>query len=295
MEFKHLEIFTELVENLSFSTTAANLNISQPTVSLVIRNLEKELNTPLFIRTTRGLKITEAGTNLYSQAKELLAQRKKVVDQFIYPPKKIITIGASTIPAGYIISSTVKKFKEKNPDILVRIEEKNSLETIKKVSSNLVDVGIVGMKTGDENCEFKPIYKDEFVFITANTPYYQKLQKTKPSLKRLAEEPFIIRECGSAVKQNMELILKNENIDIESLNITASINDTEVIKQLAAQGLGTSFISKIAVEDMVKNKKLLAFELENIPHKYRNIYLVWNKKITRSSYLQDFLDCVLKD
>lgn len=290
MDFKQLEIFTALVENMSFSITANKLEISQPTVTLALQHLEEELDTPLFLRSTRELKITEAGTELYNEAKKLISGRNKVIEKFLYFSKKIITIGASTIPAGYIIPSIITKFKEKHSDILIRLEEKNSLETIRKVSNNLVDVGIVGMKTEDENCEFKPIYKDEFVFITANNPYYQKLYKSKPDIKRLAEEPLIIRECGSAIKQNMYMLLKSQNIDINVLNIAASINDTEVIKRLAAQGLGTSFISKIAAEDMVKSKKLLAFELDDIPHRYRHIYLVWNKKITYSSYIQDFLN-----
>ena len=71
MDFKQLEIFTALAENLSFSITADALNVSQPTVSLVIKHLETELDTPLFIRSTQKLKITEAGTHLYNEAKKL--------------------------------------------------------------------------------------------------------------------------------------------------------------------------------------------------------------------------------
>ena len=69
MEFKQLEIFIKLVENLSFSTTASELNISQPTVSLTLKQLEEELDTPLFLRSTRELKLTEAGNKLYGEAK----------------------------------------------------------------------------------------------------------------------------------------------------------------------------------------------------------------------------------
>ncbi|AIN93362.1 selenium metabolism-associated LysR family transcriptional regulator [Treponema putidum] len=292
MEFKQLEIFIKLVENLSFSTTASELNISQPTVSLTLKQLEEELDTPLFLRSTRELKLTAAGQKLYDEAKKILADRDKLIEKFIYPERKVITIGASTIPAGYLLPSIIKEFKKKHPDIYIKIEEKNSLETIKKVSANTVDIGIVGMQVEDENCEFLPIYKDEFVFISANNSYYQKLKKSNPSFKRIAQEPFIMRETGSAVKQNMELILKSQKIDLNSINISASINDTEVLKQLTAEGLGTSFISKIAVADMVKHKELIAFELDDIPHQYRDIYLVWNKKINYASHIKDFLNCM---
>ena len=294
MEFKHLEVFVKLVENLSFSTAAEELNISQPTVSLHIKQLEEELDTPLFIRSTRELKITEEGTILYREAKDLLQQRSSLIDRFINPSRKILRLGSSTIPTGYILPFVLSRFRKDHPNILIQIEEQNSYETIKRISARKVDAGIVGMKTDDENCEFQPIYQDEFVFITPNIPYYQALLKTQPDLKRLAQEPLIVRESGSAVKQNMELMLNSANIPIESLHIITAINNIEVIKRLVAQGAGTSFISKISVDDMIKRNELLAFSLENVPHRYRDLYLVWNKKITLPTYLQEFLDYALE-
>ena len=187
----------------------------------------------------------------------------------------------------------LSRFRKDHPGILIQIEEQNSYETIKRISARKVDAGIVGMKTDDENCEFRAVYQDEFVFITPNIPYYRALQQTNPDLKRLAQEPLIVRESGSAVKQNMELMLTSANIATESLHIITSINNIEVIKRLVAQGAGTSFISKIAVDDMVTRGELLAFSLENIPHHYRDLYLVWNKKITLPTYLQEFLDCAV--
>ena len=294
MEFKHLEVFVKLVENLSFSTAAEELNISQPTVSLHIKQLEEELDTPLFIRSTRELKITEEGTILYREAKDLLQQRSSLIDRFINPSRKILRLGSSTIPTGYILPFVLSRFRKDHPNILIQIEEQNSYETIKRISARKVDAGIVGMKTDDENCEFQPIYQDEFVFITPNIPYYQALLKTQPDLKRLAQEPLIVRESGSAVKQNMELMLNSANIPIESLHIITAINNIEVIKRLVAQGAGTSFISKISIDDMIKRNELLAFSLENVPHRYRDLYLVWNKKITLPTYLQEFLDYALE-
>ena len=291
MEFKHLEVFVTLVENLSFSTAADKLNISQPTVSLHIKQLEEELDTPLFLRSTRELKITEEGTALYREAKDLLQQRSVLINRFINPDQKVLRLGVSTVPSGYLMPTVLNLFKKSHPHILLQVEEQNSNEIIKRVSDRKVDAGLVGMKSDDENCEFKPIYQDEFVFITPNNPYYQQLQKTKPNIERLAQEPLIVRESGSAVKQNTDLILKSAHINIGSLNIVTSINNIEVIKRLVAQGIGTSFISKIAVEDMVNRGELLSFSLTGIPHQYRQLYVVWNKKITLPSYLQEFLTC----
>ena len=100
-----------------------------------------------------------------------------------------------------------------------------------------------------------------------------------------------MRESGSAVKHNMDMMLQSSDIAPESLHIVTSMNNIEVIKRLVAQGVGTSFISKIAVEDMANRGELLSFPLDDMPHQYRQLYVVWNKKIMLPSYLREFLDC----
>ena len=146
MDFKQLEVFVRLAENKSFSATANDLKISQPTVSLHIKQLEEELDAPLFVRSTRELKITLTGEKLYRQVKELLEKKESIVKSFSNKRKKEMILGVSTISANYIMPPLIKKFNEEFPDVYVNISEKNSAETIKKVSDYKVDIGIVGMK-----------------------------------------------------------------------------------------------------------------------------------------------------
>ena len=126
MEFKHLEVFVKLVETISFSAAADALHISQPTVSLHIKQLEQELDTPLFIRSTRELKITEEGIMLYREAKDLLQQRAALLGRFIDPNRTVLRIGSSTIPTGYILPSILGCFKKDHPHIRIHVEEQNS-------------------------------------------------------------------------------------------------------------------------------------------------------------------------
>lgn len=294
MEFKQLEIFVELVEKENFSVTAAELGISQPTVSLQLKQLEDELDTPLFIRSTRELKLTEEGRNLYKEAKELLSRRKRIMNKFFNKDKRIISIGVSTISGSYLLPNILEKYCKDFPDIKIEVEETNSLETIKKVEDYQVDLGIVGMEKESENCKFHPIYEDEFVFICPNTPYYRQLKESNPTIKELAKEPLIIRESGSGIKDNMDKLLAAENLLVNNLNAIISINDEEVIKKLVANGLGTSFISKVAVEDLVKEEKILMIELTKYKERFRNLYVAWNKKVNLPSYVNELLEQILE-
>ena len=94
--------------------------------------MEEELDTPLFVRSTRELKITLTGEKLYRQVKELLEKKESIVKSFSSKRKKEMILGVSTISANYIMPPLIKKFNEKFPDIYVNISEKNSAETIKK-------------------------------------------------------------------------------------------------------------------------------------------------------------------
>lgn len=292
MDFKQLEIFITLVKNESFSMTAEELGISQPTVSLNIKQLEEELDTALFIRSTRELKLTDDGAKLFGEAENLISRRNRVLDTFGEKNKRKLSIGVSTISASYILPKALKKYNENLPEIKVDIKETNSLETIKKVSDYDVDLGIVGMKKENENCEFVPIFKDEFVFICPNTDYYKKLKESNPTIKELAKEPLIIREQGSGIKDNMDKLLASDKVKSKDLNIVMTVNDEELIKKLTSLGLGTSFISKVAVEDYIEEGKILAISLDNYKERFRNLYAVWNKKVTYPSHVRKMLDYI---
>ena len=289
MDFKQLEIFITLVKNESFSMTADELGISQPTVSLNIKQLEEELDTALFIRSTRELKLTDDGRKLFGEAENLISRRNRVLDTFGEKNKRKLSIGVSTISASYILPKVLEKYHENFPKIKVDIKETNSLVTIKKVSEYEVDLGIVGMKKENENCEFEPIFQDEFVFICPNTEYYKKLKDSKPTIKELAKEPLIIREQGSGIKDNMDKLLAADKVKVKDLNVVMTVNDEELIKKLTSMGLGTSFISKVAVEELIEEGKIIAISLENYKERFRNLYAVWNKKVTYPSYVREML------
>lgn len=293
MDFKQLEIFVALVQNESFSIAAKELGISQPTVSLQIKQLEEELDTALFIRSTRELKVTEAGTLLYKEAKNLLTKRDRVMEKFGEKNQNKIIVGVSKIPASHILPKVLLKYRREFPNISVIIKETNSVQTIKKVSDYMVDLGIVGMKKDDENCDFAPIFEDEFVFICPNNDYYRKLKESKPTIRELVRQPMISREEGSGIRNKMDAIASEVGVSHEQLDVVLTVNDDMLVKKLVGQGVGTSFFSKVAVEDMIEDESIIAIPLTESKERYRNLYACWNKKVTLPVHVRSFLDLIL--
>ena len=112
MEFKQLEAFVAVVEWNSFSEAAKHIYLTQPTISSHIRSLETELNTTLLNRTTKHMEVTEDGQYLYEEAQKLLKLRGRIYEKFSQNPVSTIRLGASTIPALYLLPNVLPVFEK---------------------------------------------------------------------------------------------------------------------------------------------------------------------------------------
>ena len=113
MEFRQLESFCAVVRYQSFTKAAEKLYISQPTISTHIRMLEQEFNSRLIIRTTKNIEITPHGKELFACAQKIFTLKNDLIQKWSEENKKIIRIGASTIPADYILPEVLPLFCQK--------------------------------------------------------------------------------------------------------------------------------------------------------------------------------------
>lgn len=289
MEFKQLEIFVKLVELKSFSDTAKILGISQPTVSVTIKNLENDLKTDLIIRSTREIEVTKKGKILYNKAKDLLKQRDNIIDEFTGIHNKSIKIGASSIPSEYLLAGYLKDFKEENPDIKTSIYESNSKTIIKKVKDYDIDIGFVGMKSNVSSIEFIPIYKDKLVFISPNDQYHRELISQKPPVKRLLREPLILREEGSATNELFKNLIKSLDMDFSDINISLRANKIDLIKNMVRDRLGSAFVSEISIKDINQDEFIIYdFDIDTS----RNFYMIYNKSYIEDPNVESFINYI---
>jgi DNA-binding transcriptional LysR family regulator len=110
MEFKQLQSFVEVVRNRSFTKASQELFISQPTVSMHISQLESELGVRLIIRTTKSIEVTDLGRKLYEYAVNLLAMRDRMIANCSLQNRRILSLGASTIPSAYVLPRVLPEF-----------------------------------------------------------------------------------------------------------------------------------------------------------------------------------------
>lgn len=290
MNLKQLESFCYIIETNSFSEAAKKLFLTQPTISSHISLLEKELSTQLLIRTTKDVTPTDAGKKLYTYAKQMLQIQNTILEEFHVKSedeKNVINLGASSIPEQYILPEILPKYLKKNKNEF-KIGRGDSFEIINQVVNKEIEIGLVGTQIETSNCIFEPFYKDKLVVITPVNQKYLQMKEEGFHIKDLLKEPLIMREEGSGTRKEIKKFLNHMKINDGSLNIIATLNSTESIKRSVANNMGISIISNLAVQDYIKEKRVLAFDLaeENI---YRNLYIVRNKEMYMSKSSLKFI------
>ena len=292
MEFRQLESFCAVVRYQSFTKAAEKLYISQPTISTHIRMLEQEFNSRLIIRTTKNIEITPHRKELFAYAQKIFTLKNDLIQKWSEENKKIIRIGASTIPADYILPEVLPLFCQKYPDIQLHIHQNDSGNILQSILNGKFTIGMVGMKSFEKELDFVPFFHDEIVMITPKQENFlhfsQKAFNQDDLISLLKKETIILREQGSGSKKRLESYFEQINLSEKSLNIIARLNDQESIKKLVASGLGISFISAKAITDA---DNLLTIKLpEN--NLTRSLYFAYHKDYILKEHILSFIKFV---
>jgi DNA-binding transcriptional LysR family regulator len=278
MDIHHLRIFVTVYRNMSFTRASEELNISQPTISEHVKNLEHSLGCRLFDRLGRSIMPTAEAEVLYPRALQLLDDLEQIRNEITAAGTGIkgsLFIGASTIPGTYILPRLAYTFKKQHPDVAFEILIEDSGKITNMVLQHDLLCGIVGAKTVSDKLDYTPVIEDELVLVATRKVLAQK----SITLDRLVTIPFLQREQGSGTRQTFESFLVNNNIPSEAFNIVATLGSTSAVKQAVKESLGASVISRVAVQEELDNKSLQEIQIRNLKMK-RKFYLVRQKKRT---------------
>lgn len=294
MEFKHLQAFAAVVQSGSFTKAAQSLFLSQPTVSARINQLEEELHTRLILRTTKSIAVTPKGKELYDYALRILELRERMVQDCSVESRKIIHLGASTIPSAYILPEVLPEYGRLVPDTYFVIHQSDSRGVAEGLLAGIYELGLAGLEPDAEELEAVPFCQDRMVLVTPVSERYlaMKERDTAPIME-LLHEPIILREKGSGSKKSADRFLESAGVTEEELHVTARVNDQEAIKNLVAGGLGVSIISQRAAGNFLAEKRLLMFELPESAS-VRQLYLIYRKNYIMRSYVRDFMRFVIR-
>ncbi len=288
MNLRQLHVFVMVVETGSMSETARRLYMTQPSVSQTIAELEESLQAKLFERINKKLIKTDAGEVLYTYSKRIL----KLVEEAESNIKDItnlkagkLRLGASTTIGTYVLPKIIGDFKRKYEEIEVQFTIDNSGVIEEMILDHQIDIGLVEGPVHSRDIVVHYLLDDELYLVCSRNHHWVKDNLLKISPEQIAREALILREKGSGTREVVEEVLTRESISFRTAHV---LNNTEAIKKAVEAGIGISFVSKLAVQEEIRNGSLVKIEVQGI-HMTRTLSFIYHKEKFRSPLFQAFI------
>lgn len=250
MDLWRLRVFRAVVEQGSFSKAARRIHLSQPTVSSHIKDVEAHYGCRLLDRFEKKVVPTRAGELLYQYAGRLLAVYEETeaalaATQGVVRGK--LSLGGSTIPAGYLLPAVIGRFIKDYPEVHVSLKTGDSRQITEEVLDGNLELGVVGARSTDKRLVQKKLMDDELRLIVPGT--HQWAGRRHIDLQDLVKEPFIVRERGSGTLAAIEKKLSEAGLNSRGMNIVAELGSTQAVIQGVKHHMGISIVSLLAVRE----------------------------------------------
>jgi DNA-binding transcriptional LysR family regulator len=287
-----VEVFCAVYEEGSFSKAALRLQVSQPTISGHIKNLEDSVGAKLFDRLPRQTVPTQAGKILYRRGHTILKERDAAIQElnkFLDRVEGSLMVCASTIPGEYLLPQIVASFHTKYPRVNVELQISDSEEVCRKILSGEAELGFVGAKFEVVGLDFHRFASDALALVVPNNEEWSDIKSITPD--QLASKPFLSRESGSGTRAAFE---KAVGITLDMVNVVGRFGSTNAIKEALKAGLGVSVLSLLAVSSEIARGDLRTVEIEGVGPLHREFFMVINTSLTASPIADAFKECVLE-
>lgn len=292
---KQLEVFVTVAELYSFTLAAERLYLTQSTVSSHIQTMELALGVSLFVRgTRRQIHLTPEGERIYPAAKKILADCQNLKELVQNEQADMpLSLGASTVPAQYILPSLLADFLKCHPDSRYLLKKGDSAQIHELLKTGEIQIGFVGTMLEPETLNYIPLAEDKLVLVTENSKRFRELQRQGVWGRMLLGEPTVAREEGSGTDRCVRNYMHQIGFPLEKLRVVARVDSPETIKSMVARGAGVSVLSALAVREEVASGQLLQFEMEENSLK-REIYMVCRRDISGFRLGQQFIQFIRK-
>jgi LysR family transcriptional regulator, transcriptional activator of the cysJI operon len=264
MADRRLKVFHTVARLLNFTKAADALHMTQPAVTFQIRQLEEYFNTRLFDRTHNRVSLTEAGQRVYGFSDrifELYDEMENNIRELTGDVSGVVTLGASTTIAEYMLPFLLGDFKSQNPEVNIRLKVSNTEGIVTMVENNVIDLGIVEASVSNKNLQVDVCRMDQLVAIMP--PNHPLANSETLTSQQLVPYPFICREEGSGTREVITEYL-NEHAGGEDLKICLELGSPEAIKGAVEAGMGISIMSLSTVAKELKLESLAAIPLSPV-------------------------------
>ncbi len=259
---RQLDTFLEVARQLSVSRAADALHVTQPAVSMQIRQLEEAVGMPLFEQVGRKIRLTDAGLDVEAYAIGAVAQLKQLEDAMAQRrglKKGRVTL-AMVSTAKYFVPMLLVKFRKRFPDIEVSLQIHNRENIMQLLARNEIDLVIMGRAPDTLDCVATAFATNPLGVISS--PEHPLSRRRAAPLSMLDGQEFVVRESGSGTRQAMERLFAENDIHPR---IVMEMPSNETIKQAVMAGMGLSFLSLRTIRHELASGHLVLLDVAGLP------------------------------
>lgn len=286
------KIFYEVASSESISDASKKLFITQSAVSKAIKKLESDLNTNLFYRNSKGVKLTDKGKELLFYVEEafnnlITAERAMIESKTLSKGK--ISIGVPSQIGSFYIFEDITNFHKKYPNIEITIISKTTTQLLKLLEHHEIDfiIDTSPINTKIDNIIIKPLIEVKNCFVVKTDTSIQ-IDKIK-TIKDLANYPLVLPIKGTDNRKQLDKIFEKNNVD---LNNVINIHTSEMIAGSIKKDLGIGYIIYDVVKDNIKNGEFKIVDIkEKLPKVIINlVYIEKYLTIAPKFFIEEYLN-----
>lgn len=283
-----LNIFLKIVETKSITKAAEELNLTQPAISIQLRNFQQQFEVPLTEIIGRQVFITEFGHEIATIARRIEEEIKEIdYKMFAYKGFLSGTLRVSIVSTGkYIMPYFLADFLKLHPGIDLKLDVTNKSRVIKTMENNETDLALVSILPENISVFNEELMQNKLFLIGSKD--YQIVKNKILNVSDLEKLPFIFREKGSGTRKHTERFFEKHKVSIKSkLELTSN----EAVKQAVIAGLGLSIMPLIGIKNELQNGEIKIIPLKALPSP-TNWNLIWQSHKSLSPLAKEYLNYI---
>ncbi|AMP15026.1 LysR family transcriptional regulator [Collimonas pratensis] len=259
---RQLKTFEAVARHLSYSRAAEELHLTQPAVSLQVKQLEEHAGLPLFEQLGKKIYLTAAGIEMLRHGRMIIQQFRETEDAMAQLQGVAGgRLNVAVISAGdYFFPRLLAEFQRSHDNVSLKLTVHNREELLRSLHDNLTDLAIM-VRPPEDACMIRQAFAPHPYVIVAS-PQHPLAHKKNISRTRLLREPFIVRERGSDTWLSMR---ESFGEQLAQINVAMEIKSFETIKQAVIAGMGISFLSVHTISLELQVGNLVVLDVEGFP------------------------------
>lgn len=285
-----LRIFLKVVQARSITKAAEELHLTQPAVSIQLKNFQRQFDLPLIEVINKRLFVTEFGHEIAQSADRILTEAHAInYKMHAHSGQLTGRLSISSVSTGkYVAPYFITDFMKQNPGVELVLDVTNKAQVVASLERNEVDFALVSVLPDTLNFDKVELMQNK-LFVVGN--HDQKFSRRELDRKTLESLPLIYREQGSGTRHVMELYLRKSKLAVlKKMELTSN----EAVKQAVIAGLGYSIMPLIGIRNELLNKQLQIIPFKGFPI-LSTWYFIWLKEKKLSPVASAFLNHIRKE